>query len=697
MPESRVGGRAMDARPDRMDLRDRPFLPRLVSLPPMFPDRDFITDHLADYATSYVLDQGQDGACTGFGLAAAINYLLWKQSLEAPPQRKKVRKTRPPAGVSPAMLYHLAQIYDEWTGEDYDGSSCRGAMKGWQRHGVCSDKLWIHRDKKGNVGFFPPLPGWQEDAATRTLGAYYRIDRNSVFDMQAAIAEVGAIYCSADVHQGWIKPSTQNAALGALPVIRIPVGQRESGGHAFALVGYLPEGFIVQNSWGTGWGYKGFAVLPYEDWVRHGTDAWVAVLGAPVLLTPAQAASRSMSSLTLRDVGDGKASWFWQRTSKKKTLPPDVAPLDEHEALNYSVVLGNNGIPENRFNCVRDAEAAVEDIAFNFPKAALATLESRRLAIYAHGGLNSEGDSIKRVRALAPYFLRNGIYPIFITWRTGFLESISGILDNAVSKFFGLGPEQMALGWWSNVVGKLKDVKDRAIEVAAEEFLVKAVWTQMKDNARKASAGTGGMVLVAKHLQRLKDEFGDDLELHLVGHSAGSILLGHFLGLLKDGPRPKSCSLFAPACSIPFAVDHYKPALETGILPSLNIDGLTNRRELADSVGPYGKSLLYLVSRALEEMHKMPLLGMQAASVEEEETPDLWNKDAGEQTGIWRAFARQHVDFAWLNDDQVDDGEEKIPSAHGSFDNDVAIITKTLTRILGGQAPTVKVVDLHNF
>jgi hypothetical protein len=31
------------------------------------------------------------------------------------------------------------------------------------------------------------------------------------------------------------------------------------GGHAVAIVGYRPGEFIVRNSWGTGWGDKGFA------------------------------------------------------------------------------------------------------------------------------------------------------------------------------------------------------------------------------------------------------------------------------------------------------------------------------------------------------------------------------------------------------------------------------------------------------
>ncbi len=93
--------------------------------------------------------------------------------------------------------------------------------------------------------------------------------------MQAAVNEVGALYCSAHVHEGWwLKESA------TLPVIEH--SSRKIGGHAFAITGYTGDGFIIQNSWGEKWGYFGFAVLTYKDWVENGSDAWVAVRGAPV-------------------------------------------------------------------------------------------------------------------------------------------------------------------------------------------------------------------------------------------------------------------------------------------------------------------------------------------------------------------------------------------------------------------------------
>ena len=61
--------RSFDARPDRFDLRDRIYQPKLVNLPPEYPTKQAALGMLKAYAP-LVLDQGSEGACTGFGLAA---------------------------------------------------------------------------------------------------------------------------------------------------------------------------------------------------------------------------------------------------------------------------------------------------------------------------------------------------------------------------------------------------------------------------------------------------------------------------------------------------------------------------------------------------------------------------------------------------------------------------------------------------
>ncbi|NJO37016.1 MAG: C1 family peptidase, partial [Rhizobiales bacterium] len=143
------------------------------------------------------------------------------------------------------------------------------------------------------------------DAERRPLGAYYRVDARSIADMQAAVHEVSAVYCSARVHEGWLLGRGRYSVTVAqhpLPVISTLTFDDITGGHAFAIVGYTEDGFIIQNSWGLGWGHQGFGLLTYEDWMRNGDDAWVAAMAARARLTSSASeipASYSQSQMQL--------------------------------------------------------------------------------------------------------------------------------------------------------------------------------------------------------------------------------------------------------------------------------------------------------------------------------------------------------------------------------------------------------------
>ena len=51
-----------------------------------------------------------------------------------------------------------------------------------------------------------------------------------------------------------------------------------------------------------------------------------------------------------------------------------------------------------------------------------------------HGGLNDESASMDRISVLGPYFKANGIYPLFITWKSGLLETLANILKDAIGR-----------------------------------------------------------------------------------------------------------------------------------------------------------------------------------------------------------------------------------------------------------------------
>jgi hypothetical protein len=615
--------------------------------------------------------------------AEVINHLLsWKCPQEG----------RPVERVSPRMLYHMARIYDEWAGEDYEGSSCRGAMKGWHRHGVCTERKWPYYDRRGRARFLRPKAGWEQEAAARPLGAYYRVNKDSIADLQAAIHEVGAVYVSAAVHDGWFLEEADT-----LP--KIPMMPGETGGHAFALVGYRPDGFIVQNSWGRSWGYGGFALMTYEDWVEHGSDAWVAVLGAPMSV---EAPPTTVSSYRLRDVADGKAEWSWRsdRAAPRAAYHNrNVEPLSEDVAYRHTVVLGNNGRALNRFLYLHDAADAVREAAFRLPLDWLRGQSKLKLVIYAHGGLNDEETSVKRIRVMAPYFRDNEIYPLFVTWKTGLMESMVGMLEDVAGRFFAPRGIEPARGWLTDLEQQISEARDRTIEVACEQLLIKPVWMQMKQNAEAAAAARAGVALLAAHLLALKKEL-PKLEVHLIGHSAGSILLGHLLTKLGARIKTSSLSLYAPACTVEFALSHYGRAVQRRALTKNRIycDLLDDERERADSVGPYGKSLLYLVSRALETVHKMPILGMHAAWSAADERQDIFGEATRGAVDKWRKFAGSTIEptVHTRQREMVWDGREHIPLAHGSFDNDVEVVTRTLERIRGAKLKAA-VESLHGF
>lgn len=633
----------LDARPDRIDFRDREFRPQLESLPHKYPSDQLLGLFFDEYlAHDMVLDQGPDGACTGFGLAAVVNYLTWYRKAKDHWRAKGISNPTslplPDEQVSEWMLYNTARLYDEWEGEDYSGSSCRGAMKGWHKHGVCKRLLW----PKVGPGEENGGTSWTQDAARLPLGAYYRVNVQSIADMQAAIHEVGAVYCSARVHRGWFfhehgaEPAVETYDLSTgstswlrtLPVI--PLMPEPRGGHAFALVGYNARGFIVQNSWGPGWGTKwgagatdiaaaagGFALLTYEDWVLNAHDAWVATLAAPMLVNQGTTVLRTRTEHSLlAQAAQSQAEAYLKATATADT----PARWSDTKARQHCIVMGNDG----KLTLERiDANSAREGLRKSM-KELLEAHEGnngRDVVIFAHGGLNNKETAIRRAQVLGPWFEANNILPIFIVWRTGFGETLTNIGKDFVNQHFPSLERAEKSGieqFFGKLADGLKRRTDRGFEVVAEKVMGKAVWSQMKQNAQAANQHdtarglTGGMRELADYLKEHQAGTETPLRLHLLGHSAGAVLLGHFARDLARFTDIASLGLLAPACTLKFANAIFPPLVASGRLAKNKffVANLNRDNERADRVGPYNKSLLYLVSRAFEVPRKAPLLGL---------------------------------------------------------------------------------------
>lgn len=561
--------------PDKLDLRDRPYMPA-VSDPP--------ARRLEPRIPIPVLDQRDTNACTGFALASVINYLL----------RRAGRGRETP--VAPFMLYSMARRYDEFPGpaEEDSGSSLRGAMKGWYKHGVCAERLW-KTEKMPEPGRNPQRDWWQ-DAVRRPLGAYYRVDTRSVTDMHVALNEVGVLYASAYCHRGWDEGFEARGGDGT--PWRIPPRKAgpDDGGHAFAIIGYDEHGFLVHNSWGARWGTGGRAILSYEDWIANAMDCWVAQLG--VVTRQHEEISRAVS---LRG------------TATSVTLASDVV-LRNREISPFIVNMGNNG----ELSAGGDFRTRREDVE------ALVTIhaaEARRrwglrpgdpmdVAIYAHGGLTSEESAATTASRWIPALYENRIFPVFFMWETDLWSTLRNRLADLVS---GL----------PRPAGGLRDQLERWWNERLERLLAPAgsrIWDEMKQNAEAISAGgppgaarTGARILY--ECARRSRELGR-AKLHLIGHSAGSIVHSYLIDrMARAGWTFETVHFMAPAVRVDAFDRLVVPHVRKRAVRQYHQYHLTDSAEQQDPtcrpILGYGRSLLYLVSQSFERGRRVPILGME--------------------------------------------------------------------------------------
>jgi hypothetical protein len=165
------------------------------------------------------LDQGQEGACTGFG-------------------EEHVRALTPYARVvttdTARAVYAEARRQDEWPGEDYEGSSVNGAMKAARLMGFITRWHWC----------------------------------KTIAELKHALSYHGAVEAGTDWLDGMWEPDEDGF---------LTVGGSVVGGHAYAISGYktMPNGriaFRMENSWGTTWGQYGGAWI-WEDDMQALLDA----------------------------------------------------------------------------------------------------------------------------------------------------------------------------------------------------------------------------------------------------------------------------------------------------------------------------------------------------------------------------------------------------------------------------------------
>ena len=156
-------------------------------------------------------NQKATSQCVGYG---------WAHWLEDGP----VTHVGKPPVLAPKAIYQLAQVLDEWPGEDYDGTSVRGGAKALRQLGYVSEFRWAF----------------------------------SLSGLINAVLEQGPVVVGTNWYAGMMDVDHN----GFIHVVGDLLG-----GHAYVVngVNVVDEKLRLKNSWGRGWGRKGNAWISFDD------------------------------------------------------------------------------------------------------------------------------------------------------------------------------------------------------------------------------------------------------------------------------------------------------------------------------------------------------------------------------------------------------------------------------------------------
>ena len=294
-----------------------------------------------------------------------------------------------------------------------------------------------------------------------------------------------------------------------------------------------------------------------------------------------------------------------------------------------------------------------------------------KLVFWAHGGLVSETDGLNVARKHVDWWKRNGVYPIYFVWETGLFDALRSILNTVTAKLPGLGARDL----WDYTT-------DPVVEAGARGLGGVKIWSAMKTNAAMCSAANGGATYVAQQLVKFCRGTNTPVEVHSVGHSAGSSFQSYFIPTLRTAgvTAVKSLQLLAPAMRVDAFKQTVAPLLGNGI-ESLTIYTMRDRWEKEDScVGVYHKSLLYLVHHALESTPRTPILGLDISIEADADLRSLFGLDG-------RAGARGNV--VWSMTDVTTGNAASRSTTHGGFDDDPSTMNSVAARVLNVQSVPV--------
>ncbi len=201
-----------------------------------------------------VYDQLHLNSCSANAIAAALRYDELKEGRPEVPSPSRL------------FIYYNERVLANQVA-DNSAVSLRYGYQTVAKIGSCPEAMWPYDVRRFRR---PPTPPCFRAARRCRAIAYYRI-RRSVTQLRACLAEHFPFVMAIAVHASMMGRGVRRTGVVPMPTRH----DRLRGGHAILVVGYehARRLLIFRNSWGRGWGDRGYGYLPYP-YVASPDLAW---------------------------------------------------------------------------------------------------------------------------------------------------------------------------------------------------------------------------------------------------------------------------------------------------------------------------------------------------------------------------------------------------------------------------------------
>jgi C1A family cysteine protease len=192
-----------------------------------------------------VYDQRHLNSCSANAIAAALRYDELKEGRPDVPSPSRL------------FIYFNERVLAGVAGTN-SPVSLRDGYRTVSKLGACPEAMWPYLVRRFRRR---PTPSCYRSALRRRAIAYYRI-RRAIGQLRACLAEGFPFVLALAVHRSATERRVRRTGILPVPTAR----DRFLGGHAILAVGYdHPRRLIIfRNSWGAGWGERGYGYLPYR-------------------------------------------------------------------------------------------------------------------------------------------------------------------------------------------------------------------------------------------------------------------------------------------------------------------------------------------------------------------------------------------------------------------------------------------------